>query len=77
MDIKDIGKIALSKGIDPAGKCKYDLIRTIQKSEGYEQCFGTKMFKCNNKNCLWRSDCQGKVTMLGVLVALFVLFVIN
>lgn len=37
---------------------KKDLIKTIQRTEGNFDCFGTtKRNTCDQDSCLWRSDC--------------------
>ena len=37
---------------------KKDLIKTIQRTEGNFDCFGTVKHKsCDQNSCLWRSDC--------------------
>ena len=34
-----------------------ELIREIQRSEGYSECFGTNKVDCGQSECLWRKDC--------------------
>lgn len=37
---------------------KVDLVRAIQKAEGYEACFKTgKAHVCEQNACLWREEC--------------------
>ena len=67
MKLEDINKIAFLKGIEPYGKSKLELIREIQRKEGFDTCFGTKMFTCKNINCLWRRDCQGRVRIVEIV----------
>ena len=38
------------------GLSKPDLIREIQKREGYTACFRRQDF-CEEKECLWKEDC--------------------
>lgn len=58
MTLKQIKEIAKEKGIKVAKMKKPDLIRTIQKTEGYFECFGTSTNGiCDQLDCLWRSDC--------------------
>lgn len=38
------------------GVTKADLVREIQKREGFSPCFGTKE-TCREEHCLWREDC--------------------
>lgn len=58
MNIKDIKAIAKKNGIN-AGKMKKDeLIRSIQKTEGNFDCFGTAISgECSQMDCVWRGDC--------------------
>lgn len=39
------------------GLSKTDLIRAIQKKEGYTPCFRREE-SCEQKECLWMADCQ-------------------
>jgi hypothetical protein len=57
MTIYDIRVIAKNKGIDPRNMNKSDLIRTIQTKEGNFPCFKRAGSDCDQKDCLWRSDC--------------------
>ena len=36
---------------------KKELIKTIQRTEGNFDCFGTAKNDCNQSTCLWRKDC--------------------
>lgn len=37
---------------------KADLVRAIQKAEGYDACFKTgKAHVCGQHACLWRDEC--------------------
>jgi hypothetical protein len=58
MKIQEIRTIAKAKGIKTVNLIKPELIRTIQKSEGSFDCYGsaTSGF-CDQVNCLWRKDC--------------------
>lgn len=57
--IADIRKIARHKGINSWKLKKTDLIRTIQRAEGYSDCFATSHIStCDQITCLWREDCQ-------------------
>lgn len=64
---EEVNRVAFLKGVDPTGKPLWEVIRLIQKAEGFEPCYGTKMFRCNNTNCLWRKNCQGLVNLIEVL----------
>jgi hypothetical protein len=61
MKIKKIREIAKKNSIDPAAisaMSKTDLIRAIQRAEGYSECFATKNInQCEHLDCLWRGDC--------------------
>lgn len=37
------------------------LIRSIQRSEGNPDCFGTAKGYCDKKNCVWREYCLKKI----------------
>ncbi|MEJ2695974.1 MAG: SAP domain-containing protein [Candidatus Sulfobium sp.] len=56
--IADIRKIARQQGINSWKLNKTDLIRTIQRAEGYSDCFATAGVRtCDQFDCLWREDC--------------------
>ena len=58
MNLKQIKEIAKSKGVKVGIMKKTDLIRTIQRTEGFSACFSTVTDRmCNQIDCLWRSDC--------------------
>jgi hypothetical protein len=58
MIIQEIRKIAREKGIGPGKLKKIELIRAIQKAEGYSDCYATPYVReCNQFKCLWREDC--------------------
>jgi len=61
MKMKEI--IAIAKKLDvpyKVGISKEELIRAIQKKEGYEDCFRRGIVDCNQMECLWRADCFSK-----------------
>ena len=64
MKREELNRIALLKGVEPENKNKLQIIREIQIKEGYEPCYGTKLFSCNQLDCLWRQNCQGKVRII-------------
>lgn len=66
MNIKEIQEKVEQPGVNSDGMSKVDLIRSIQRIEGFEPCYASKMFRCNNIDCLWRKDCQGLVHLFGV-----------
>jgi hypothetical protein len=41
----------------PVGTSRTDLIRSIQRAEGYFDCFGTAYQYCDQFQCCWRSLC--------------------
>ena len=58
MKVVEVRAIAARMGIQAGKKNKGELIRTIQKTEGNDACFGTgKADACNQTKCLWRDDC--------------------
>lgn len=58
MTLKEIKEMAKEKGIKVGNMKKANIIRTIQKSEGNFECFGTAITgMCDQMNCLWREDC--------------------
>ena len=58
MNLTKIRSLAKDVGVKPGKMRKADLIRTIQRSEGYFDCFGTAVAgDCDQLNCLWREDC--------------------
>jgi hypothetical protein len=59
MKLQEIRKIARAWGVDARkGRTKQDIIRDIQRAEGYSPCFRTKD-TCNDDDCLWKKDCIG------------------
>jgi hypothetical protein len=62
MKIKKIREIAKKKGINYCDMSETELIRTIQRAEGYSDCFARmNVNDCNQMNCLWREDCKVEV----------------
>lgn len=58
MRLSEIEKIARSKGIENTWKySKKELIKTIQKAEGYSDCFATANKNCIQMSCCWRNEC--------------------
>lgn len=60
MTIDEIRKRAQLLGLNlPARMKKGDLIRAIQRAEGYQDCFGAAWRNdCPWTDCCWRSDCR-------------------
>ncbi len=60
MHIQTIRSIAKEKGIKAGRMTKADIIRTIQRTEGNFDCFGTALDgSCDQQQCVWREDCLG------------------
>lgn len=58
MRLLDIEKKAKSLGIKDTWKySKKDLIRVVQRKEGFSECFGTNKNSCDQFCCAWRSEC--------------------
>ncbi len=57
MTVKELQKLAKELGIKAAGLRKAKLIKSIQKTEGNFDCFGTAISYCDQMNCLFREDC--------------------
>jgi phosphomevalonate kinase len=58
MKIQEIRAIAKQKGVNSARMKKADLIRSIQRTEGNFDCFGTPAGGgCDQSACAWRDDC--------------------
>ena len=58
MNIKKIREIAEAKGVNAGDMNRSDLIRAIQRAEGYSDCYGSSRGReCPEMNCLWRQDC--------------------
>lgn len=57
--MQEIRKIAKDRGLKVDSRIsKINLVRMIQRSEGYNDCFATEHVKtCGQMNCLWREDC--------------------
>jgi hypothetical protein len=56
MKMQKIREIARKMGIEAAGKSKTDLVRAIQKAEGYCACFASPgcTAACGEKIARWR-----------------------
>lgn len=58
MNMSKLRDIAKDMGVDPGKMNKTELIRAIQRAEGYTECFATKNInQCEHLDCLWRGDC--------------------
>jgi len=58
MRLPAVEKKAKQLGVKDTWKySKKDLIKTIQRTEGNYDCFGTARSNCNQISCCWRGDC--------------------
>ena len=59
MTLKEVTAIAKQRNLKVTNMKKAEIIRTIQKSEGNNDCFATGLAnECEQLNCLWRKDCS-------------------
>lgn len=60
MHIQTIRSIAKDKGIKSGRMTKAEMIRSIQRTEGNFDCFGSAIDGyCDQQQCSWREDCLG------------------
>ena len=60
MKMKELREIARTWQVDArAVRSRQDIVRDIQRQEGFEPCFRTRTV-CDQYGCLWREDCIGK-----------------
>ena len=58
MKVSEVKSIAKLKGLEPGKMKKPDLIRAIQRKEGYFDCFATAYNQqCDQQACAWQGDC--------------------
>ncbi len=58
MNLTKIRSLARDAGVKPGKMRKAELIRSIQRSEGYFDCFASATDgECDQLGCLWREDC--------------------
>jgi hypothetical protein len=58
MMLQDILAIAAKIGIDARDLDRIELVRAIQRAEGYSDCFMTAQVRtCGQMNCLWYQEC--------------------
>jgi hypothetical protein len=57
MTISQLQGKAKNLGIDPGKMKKTELIRAIQKAEGFSPCFETANGYCPQEACCFRPDC--------------------
>lgn len=59
INIAYIRKIARQKGVNSWKLKKVELIKRIQRAEGYDDCFSApRVLTCDRDDCLWREDCE-------------------
>ncbi len=58
MKMQEIVAIARQRAVMAGKMKKAELIRTIQRAEGNNDCFGSGLSgECDQTSCLWRGDC--------------------
>jgi hypothetical protein len=57
MKMGEVRKLAKDAGISSFGKTKVDLIRAIQRHQGYFDCYGTAHDFCDQMDCCFREAC--------------------
>lgn len=57
ISVKQLKIKAQGLGINPGKMKKTELIRSIQKAEGFSPCFGTTNGYCSQDACCFRNDC--------------------
>jgi len=58
MNFNEIRKMAKEMGINTYRMKKPEIIRSIQRTEGNMDCYGTDRARyCGEDRCLWRKDC--------------------
>jgi len=57
LSMSEIKSKAQNLGINPGTMKKTELIRSIQKAEGNNACYGTTNGTCQWTECCFRSDC--------------------
>jgi hypothetical protein len=57
MKMTEIREKARQLGIRPKKRPKLELVRLIQRCEGFPDCHGRSYGHCMNLECCFRSDC--------------------
>jgi hypothetical protein len=58
MKFNEIRNMAKGMGINTYGMKTTDVIRSIQRAENNNECYGTqRVDMCDEDACLWRNDC--------------------
>jgi hypothetical protein len=58
--MQEVRQMAKKMGINSFGKTKTDLIREIQRNEGYSDCYATQVHHCDQLECAFRASCLEK-----------------
>ena len=59
MKIADVRKIAKKIGVNSGKMNKQDLIHSVQRAEGNQDCYNRgQSATCGQQACAWREDCQ-------------------
>jgi len=63
MTLEEIRYRAAAMGLQSISRMrKHELVRTIQRAEGYTPCFGDEQhIDCVETDCCWRFDCLRKL----------------
>jgi hypothetical protein len=56
--IPELKARATDLGLTPGKLSKAELIREIQKAEGFTPCYGTAAGQCENSECCFVNDCK-------------------
>ena len=58
MNMQGIREIARERGFSPGRLRKIELVRALQRDEGYFDCYARAYGgDCDQLDCLWREDC--------------------
>jgi len=62
MNISEVRERAKQAGVETTARMKKaDIIRTIQRMEGNNDCYGSEnRMQCQEMECCWRKDCLTK-----------------
>jgi hypothetical protein len=59
MKLAEVQRRARQMGINPNGKTKTDIVRSIQRGEHNRDCFNRgESGTCGQTACAWRADCK-------------------
>ena len=60
MRLSEIKAKAKALGVDSGKLKKADLIRAIQRAEGYPDCYGSRTSGCPYTDCCFVTDCMAE-----------------